>query len=144
MKALAILQPFCFAILHLGKDVENRTWKTRFRGRFLIHASRGYDLPGDRWLREQGYDLPPLTDLPRGGIVGSAVVRDCVRASESKWFFGEFGFVLQGVKPLTFIPYRGELGFFDVPDHLVRDALEAEGSPRSHRDGAASQPSTNH
>jgi len=39
IKALTIRQPWAFAILNLGKDVENRSWRTRHRGPLLIHAA---------------------------------------------------------------------------------------------------------
>lgn len=124
MKALSILQPWAYAILHLGKDIENRNWRTNFRGRFLIHTGKHFDENGYRDLRNiYGPRMPHVGALRRGGIVGSAVIRDCVQASDSKWFFGEFGFVLQGAQPLEFIPYRGERGFFDVPDDVVSDKL---------------------
>jgi hypothetical protein len=41
MKALSIRQPWAWLILNAGKDIENRDWLTRFRGPFLIHASKG-------------------------------------------------------------------------------------------------------
>lgn len=124
MKALSILQPWAYAILHLRKDVENRTWRTNFRGRFLIHTGKGFDVDGYDWLNSLriialGIELPKRDEFPRGGIVGSSVIRDCVQTSESPWFFGPYGFVLQGAKPMSFIPYRGERGWFDVPDALV-------------------------
>ena len=37
----------------------------------------------------------------------------CVERSRSPWFFGRFGFVLENVQPVDFIPVRGALGFFD-------------------------------
>lgn len=123
MKALSILQPWPWAIFNLGKDVENRTWRTGFRGRLLIHTGKGFDHQGCGWLLDQGFKVPPLEEFPRGGIVGSAVLRDCVQASASRWFFGPYGFALQGAKPMEFIRYRGERGFFEVPDALVREQL---------------------
>jgi len=48
MIALSIQQPWAWAIIHGGKDVENRTWPTKFRGRFLVHASRKFDWEGFR------------------------------------------------------------------------------------------------
>ena len=47
MKALSIRQPWAWLILHGGKDIENRDWATRFRGRVLIHASKG--VTQDEW-----------------------------------------------------------------------------------------------
>ena len=39
MKALSIKQPWASLIAKGIKDVENRTWKTKFRGKVYIHAS---------------------------------------------------------------------------------------------------------
>lgn len=119
MNALSILQPWPWAIIYLGKDIENRTWATKFRGRFLIHAGKGFEPEGYAFLqrmREERFhdwpDIPRAADFPRGGIVGSVVLRDVVRASDSPWFFGPVGFVLQGAQALPFNPCRGQLGFF--------------------------------
>ena len=54
-------------------------------------------------------------NLPRGGIIGSVNLADCVYQSDSPWFQGPYGFVLSDPKPLPFIPFKGQLGFFDVP-----------------------------
>ena len=42
-QAISIRQPWCHFILHDGKDVENRTWPSRFRGPVLIYASKTPD-----------------------------------------------------------------------------------------------------
>jgi hypothetical protein len=34
LKALTIHQPWAWATINAGKDVENRRWKTTYRGRF--------------------------------------------------------------------------------------------------------------
>ncbi|MCL2374741.1 MAG: ASCH domain-containing protein [Treponema sp.] len=39
VKTLSVRQPFASLICHGVKAVENRTWKTDYRGRLLIHAS---------------------------------------------------------------------------------------------------------
>jgi hypothetical protein len=44
---------------------------------------------------------------------------DCVAVSASPWFFGGFGFVLRDPKPLPFIPWKGQLGFFEIPDSAL-------------------------
>jgi hypothetical protein len=48
MKALSIRQPWAWLIVHGVKDVENRTWRTNFRGRFLVHAGMRFDEDGHR------------------------------------------------------------------------------------------------
>lgn len=55
---------------------------------------------------------PTLREIQRGGIVGTAKIVDCVSVKCSKWFCGPFGFVLDDVKPLDFLPCKGALGFF--------------------------------
>lgn len=39
MKVLSIKNPWAYMIAHGIKDVENRTWKTNYRGELLIHVS---------------------------------------------------------------------------------------------------------
>lgn len=52
MKALSLSRPWDYAVLHLGKDVENRSWATNYRGRVFIHRARSWDEDGWRWLME--------------------------------------------------------------------------------------------
>ncbi|MDG9809498.1 MULTISPECIES: ASCH domain-containing protein [Pseudomonas] len=128
MKALSIKQPWAWLIIHGGKDIENRTWHTKFRGRFLVHASQGMTnkeycdglefamRAGDvRLLR----DFPTYQQMQRGGIVGSVELVDSVDHSDSSWYMGAKGFVLRDPQVLPFIPYKGRLGFFDVPDEVL-------------------------
>jgi len=130
MKALSIRQPWAWLILHGGKDIENRTWTTKVRGRVLIHAAQG--MTATEWQaafglylqirRTQGLPavaVPFSKQLERGGIVGSVEIVDCVTASDSPWYMGDVGFVLRNPLSLPFIPLKGRLGFFDVPDHLL-------------------------
>lgn len=131
MKALSIRSPWWYYILHNGKTIENRDWRTNVRGRILIHASKwwnqeevGEDFSiADRIAGTQHRDSPTTVlaiGLGRGHVVGSVEVIDCVSHSTSPWFFGDYGLVLRD--PIVFanpIPFRGALGFFDVPDHLL-------------------------
>ena len=42
MLALSIRQPWAsLFVLKAGKNIENRDWPTKYRGRILIHAIRG-------------------------------------------------------------------------------------------------------
>jgi len=121
MKALSIRQPWAFLIIHgyveypyqgtpvkHQKDVENRTWRTNYRGRFLVHASKSVDKEAMRKFSEF---LNP-DDLVRGGLIGSVELVDVVDNSDSKWFTGPRGFVLKDPKPIDFIPCHGNLNFF--------------------------------
>lgn len=127
MKALSIRQPWAWLILLAGKDIENRDWPTKLRGRILVHASKGmtraeYEYALDAahavsCIRRfpSGLMLPAFESLERGGIVGSVEIVDCVMQSDSPWFMGRWGFVLRDPRPIPFIPLKGRLGFFDVP-----------------------------
>lgn len=64
--------------------------------------------------------LPPFEQLQRGGIVGSVELVDCLDHSDSPWYMGEKGFLLRDPRPLPFVPMKGRLGFFDVPDELLQ------------------------
>ena len=39
--ALSIRQPWAWLIVNGYKDIENRNWKTNFRGKILVHAAKG-------------------------------------------------------------------------------------------------------
>ena len=77
------------------------------------------DFPEQReCIRESGIWLPE--ELSLGAIVGEITITDCVDTSSSPWFCGPFGFLLSD--PLTYdspIPYRGQLGFFQVEEAKV-------------------------
>lgn len=118
MKALSIKQPWAWLIIHGGKDIENRSWHTKFRGRFLVHASKGCTnleyADAYRFARLLGVKLPRREDLERGGIIGSVELVDSVDNSDSPWYMGQKGFVLRNPQPLTFAPLKGRLQFFEV------------------------------
>lgn len=118
-RCLSIRQPWAYLILHGGKDVENRSWPTSFRGRLLIHASGGMTKREWKYARDYaiwqcGYDkpFPAYESLHRGGIVGWVELVSCVESSTSPWFEGPYGFLLRNPQPLEFTPCRGQLGFF--------------------------------
>lgn len=79
MPALSIRQPWAWLIIH-GKDIENRDWYTRFRGRCFVHAAKGctkdeYE-DAAYFAKKLGIEVPPLKDLERGGIVGTVEISD--------------------------------------------------------------------
>jgi hypothetical protein len=120
LPVLSIRQPWAWLIVHGGKDIENRSWPTKFRGLFLIHAGKGCtrqeyaDAGAFAWCNDVA--PPPLADLQRGGIVGVAEIVDCVSDSDSDWFVGDYGLVLRNAQPLDFLPCAGALGFFRLPN----------------------------
>jgi hypothetical protein len=141
MKALSVRNPWPWLIVRpdivgeearrqaylagLIKDIENRSRRTNFRGEFLIHASLGMtsreyeDAYGFLITVAPNIELPPLHSLQFGGIVGAATLIDCVDSSDSRWYMGQKGYVLRDARPLPFIPCKGALGFFDIPQDVV-------------------------
>jgi hypothetical protein len=143
--ALSVRQPWVWSIFH-GKDIENRDWSTRLRGPICLHASQGMT-----WAEYEdclatihhisithpfpaGLTLPAFGELPRGGIVGTVEIVDCVEESDSPWFFGRYGFVLRNPRILPeIIPVKGALGFFDWRERLADKktrAVPAQGAMR--------------
>lgn len=116
MKALSIQQPWAWLIVNGHKDIENRDWPTKGRGRFLVHAGKKLDRESLEYLKEEYPDIRWPESFDLGGIVGMAKIVDCVTESDSEWFFGKFGFVICDAKPLPFRPYKGQLGFFNVEE----------------------------
>lgn len=135
MKALSLRQPWADLVLCHGKRVENRCWNTKFRGEFLIDAAKGmtrleYEeacaFANDVLFPESSpRDIRGAIDfanVKRGGIVGIARLVGVVEPTGLAdvdvpgWHMGDqFGFVLEDVKPLPFVPCAGSLGFFRVP-----------------------------
>jgi hypothetical protein len=126
---ISVRQPWAWAIVYAGKDVENRTWPTRYRGPVFIHAGVAFDGRKDDalddaadWARRAGIEAPTLDQLQRGGIIGIADIVGCVTSMDSRWFCGPYGFVLRNARPLPFVPCKGQLGFFPAPAAALANA----------------------
>jgi hypothetical protein len=93
MKALSIKQPWASLIAHGIKDIENRTWKTNFRGRIYIHASTKDGGALSELLNEKQIEAisnhwtaaPPFPDRPVSAIIGEVDIVDCVVNHPSIW-----------------------------------------------------------
>lgn len=143
VKALSIRQPWAWLIVNGFKDVENRSWATGFRGRFLVHTGLTMEKEAVEAVRRAcaraGVAFPDK--LPVGGIVGEATLVDCVPIEErgwhervsgwarrgvagargdwylnQDWFVGPYGFILRDARPLPFGRVKGRLGFFEVEE----------------------------
>jgi len=134
---LTVRQPWAWGIIYGGKDVENRTWPTRFRGRVWIHAAATMtrDEAKDALAFIYGFD-PDLcmrmthVDIVLGAIIGSVEIVDCVQVSDSPWFAGPYGFVLRNPQPISPVKARGALGFWKwSPNSEVN---HRPGAPTSH------------
>ncbi len=123
------------------KDVENRTWPlTRFFKpidlpvRVYLHASKTAT-PDDElqviWSTLNPEQLKEfyLVNFKayRGAIIGEITFTENVFEShlshpitDSPWFYGPYGFVAKdGILYEYPIPYKGTLGFFEIPAGVV-------------------------
>jgi hypothetical protein len=129
VRGLSVRQPWAFAILN-GKPVENRDWQPDnpnrlFRGRVLLHASKGcgkreYQQAAEFILEVAGLTVPPLSDLPRGAIVGAMTITGWVEEHDSPYYVGPGALILADVVALPKpIHCNGALGFFRIPDAVA-------------------------
>ncbi len=119
MKTLSIQQPWAWAILHAGKDVENRRWRTTYRGPLLIHAGKSFDLDGFGELVHLRPDshIPPSSHFPRSGIVGRVELVDIVHVDtlpSNPWAFGPWCWLLKHPQPLPLKLCKGQLVLFEI------------------------------
>lgn len=124
MKALSFKQPWAWLMCKSFKDIENRDWATRFRGRIYIHASKSKSDMGKETLafilkrltnRQASEFMLVYTQLTFGAIIGELDITSCVDLHPSPWFFGKYGFTVSN--PVLYekpIPYKGQLGFFNI------------------------------
>ena len=141
MKTLSIQQPWATLIAAGIKDVENRTWRTSYRGKLLIHAS-GKKVPKSiyeqlplEWanlIYNAAYmgNISNLNELPTGAIVGYVDLTDCVEKTDSIWDGGPdcIKFIMKNAftfdEPIRDV--KGKLNIFEFP-------IEEENLPSAHR-----------
>jgi hypothetical protein len=70
LRGLTVQQPWADSIIYLGKDIENRTRRTTYRGLLLIHAGLRMDQAA---LCKAPANLPGA----RGAVIGIARVTGC-------------------------------------------------------------------
>lgn len=134
MICLSIRQPWAWLIVNGYKDVENRTWLSKYIGELYIHASKNYDPQAiekdfmniikdtinDCIAFQKFQKAPQIEDgILLGGIVGKVQMVDCVTEHDSPWFTGPYGFVFKDPEPLPFSKLKGSLKMFHPKfDHL--------------------------
>lgn len=105
MKTITIKQPWASLIVEGVKDIENRKWPTKFRGRVLIHAA-AYPvkcIPSNllnSLQYAQVFTANKLAALngPNGAIIGSVEIVDCVINHPSVWAEKSFDAYVEGLK----------------------------------------------
>lgn len=141
--ALSFWQPWCYAVTHLGKPIDNRPrkpWARVIGARIALHASMGHGKAADFEKAREFIKMVAGVDVmkrphwdevcvrQRGAIVGVARVDRYVTASDDPWFFGPFGLCLSEVVSFDPVPCKGAQGFWTVPASVlptVRDRWTA-------------------
>lgn len=92
MKALSIKQPWAYLIAAGIKDIENRTWQTKYRGKVLIHASAKLagKLPYLLTAKQTLHIVHTVEEMPpdeyiHSAIIGEVDIVDCVIGHPSIW-----------------------------------------------------------
>ena len=139
--ALSVRQPWAWALIYGGKDVENRTEASVRMGgmrkqvgkRISIHAAKGmtreeYEDASESIAYMSGgrAQCPPAAELLRGGIIGTAVLASVVDRHTSKWFCGPRGLCLTHPEPAPFIGASGELGMFSWSPNFAQPESPAK------------------
>jgi hypothetical protein len=135
-KAISIRQPWAYLIAADRKPIENRSWKTNFRGRVLIHTGakivkerlwKHNLLSVDQWYSLIPSDHAKYISNPQkwttSAIIGSVEIVDCIQNSTSMWANPDcWHWILKD--PIMFekpiLNVKGKLSFFipEIPDHV--------------------------
>ena len=87
MKAITVYQPYAYAIIAGLKQYETRPRKTHIRGRVAVHAGRLDEVHATKHLSGNDFwalmaEIGGKTDLPRGAVLGTVEIVDCVPVEE--------------------------------------------------------------
>ena len=131
VKALTIRQPWAWAVMYGGKDVENRRWRTAYRGPLLIHAGKNADPDPEAPTRllwtmadPDAFGQPRAAWQAREAIIGVVHLADVLTDSPSPWATaGWYHWVFEFPAPVDpLIPCRGRPGLW-VPPAAVAERL---------------------
>ena len=123
MKALSMKQPVPELILNKKKTIETRTWKSDFRGEFLIHASNNFM---DSMIEKFKLEKERLVTGAIGGKAESTGLKVYNTLEEfnkdlDKHLLAEpkklptYGYILENIEKLQNpIKIKGKLNFFEV------------------------------
>jgi ASCH domain len=130
IKALTVRQPWAWAIIYGGKDVENRRWRAAYRGPLLIHAGEKADPEPEACARllwtmadPEAFGQPRAAWQARGAIIGVVFLADILTDSPSPWAaVGWHHWVFEFPAPVDpLIPCRGRPGLWVPPATVATD-----------------------
>lgn len=149
MRCISTMQPWAWIIMNGDllekhgiprKLIENRTWKTEYRGPLWIRAG-SYDsnfykknelssyakyifsrLLGD-YDAKRLYEIMPKqkSAYPSGGIVGKCNLIDVLGwHADGDWkVWEQYGLVLSDIQSVPFTPVKGAFKLFEIPDTIL-------------------------
>lgn len=149
MKALSLTQPWAWAMVHAGKQIENRSRSDgrmpdicRHRGPILLHAAKGMTLAdynsAAAFMAELGIPCPPRIQrshedaiLARGVFVGRGMAVGHIEAGtgafrgtwdgdlDMRWWMGGYALVIVNICPVKWVLCRGALGLWTPPAEVL-------------------------
>ncbi len=132
--AITVRQPWADLIVAGIKDVENRSWRTKFRGRLLIVAgSRVEREEVEKYRRELQLRPDQKYEPGKTAVIGMVEVVDCVRPHPSRWYCEDhWAWVLRrAVRFRQPVPFKGRLSIFPVPIAKLQGTVAAERNPEA-------------
>jgi hypothetical protein len=125
MKCISLKQPYAELLAIGKKTIETRKWSTKYRGIFLIHASKTVD---DKACKH--YNICE-DRIIKGALIGKAVIYDVKKYHNNNEFLSDknkhlslnecfingnmYGFMIKdAIKFDTPLPYAGKMGFFEA------------------------------
>lgn len=133
VKALTLRQPWAWAVIYGGKDVENRRWRTAYRGPLLIHAGKNSDPDPEASSRllwtmadPEAFGQPRGAWQAREAIIGFVYLADVLTDSPSPWATaGWYQWVFEFPSPVDpLIPCRGRPGLWAPPAAVAERLAE--------------------
>ena len=131
IKGLTLIRPWGYAVIQLGKDIENRSWypstKTLEPGDWIaIHNGVKWEQEEVFWIEDMfKVKIPHRDSHPTGAIIGVARYMGWTDKSNSRWFFGEYGWKLQDAFVIEPIPHKGALGLWALEPAALAQAEKA-------------------
>jgi hypothetical protein len=110
VKALSMKEPWATLLLHGKKTIETRVWRTNYRGKILLCASKNPRSP----IAGKAFAIAELVDC-RPMIWEDEAGACCPR------YEGAYAWVLADITPLKeMFEVKGQLGLFEVEIGTVR------------------------
>lgn len=126
IKVLNIAQPNAHYVMFSGKNVENRSMISNYRGTIAIYASATY--------QKKRFEEQKITkdECSFGMIIGFVDIVDCITEKEltrktKKWFHGPYGYLFENVRvlknPVKVKPPQGAIIWWTLEGKQATECL---------------------